>query len=77
MSFTNMVLQTKKKQQTGENYIRSFMTCTQTNRGSLIKTGRARDTYVEKKDILRVLRGKGMILLQRPGHWAIILRRIV
>jgi hypothetical protein len=77
MSFTNVALKTRGKNKTGENYIGSFMACSQQIFGSLIKTGRARDTYVVKKNILRVLRRKGMILLQRPGHRMIILRHVI
>jgi len=52
------------------------MACSQQIFEALIKTGREHDTYV-KKNILRVLRGKGMILLQRPGHRMIILRHVI
>jgi len=50
MSFMN-VLKTRTKQGSGENYIRSFIACTHQIFGSLTKAGRARDTYVEKKNV--------------------------
>jgi hypothetical protein len=75
MSFTNVVLKTMEKQETGENYIGSFMTHTQQICGSLIKTGRARDTCGEEKYIKGL--GGGMRQLQRPGHRTIILIRVI
>jgi hypothetical protein len=54
MSFTNTVLKTRKKQDWRKLHWKLHDLYSKHISGSLIETGRACDTHVEKKNILRV-----------------------